>query len=154
MQYIKDNDGTPESYSIRQLREDNPETSFPKTFPAEVLARFGIYEVAPVALPPYDTRTEGVVETDPVEVAPGVWEQRWVVEPLAPEDIERVNRNVAQQERISMLKSDGGAAALLGMTPGEIDTYCDTQLINVQDLKEVVRVLLKAVAVSAAATFD
>lgn len=60
-------------YSIGQLRRDNPNTSFPKSIPAETLAAYGVYEARREPMPQYDEQTH-FVEYPPVPVLQdGVW---------------------------------------------------------------------------------
>ena len=49
--YVKLTNGQPETYTIGQLRKDNPNTSFPKTIPAETLAAFDVYPAFDVPKP-------------------------------------------------------------------------------------------------------
>jgi len=57
--YIKLIDGVPTRYSIGQLRQDNPQVSFPQTMPDSVLAEYSVYSVTPTE-PPSHTETEVV----------------------------------------------------------------------------------------------
>jgi hypothetical protein len=63
-------------YSLGQLKQDNPSTSFPATIPAAILAEFGVYTVTPAEYPQVDY-TKNVVEGAPVKQrtrhADGTW---------------------------------------------------------------------------------
>lgn len=85
--YIKVTNGVPENYSIRQLRLDNPNVSFPKDMPESVLADFDVFPLLSAPQPEYDTFRQRVVEGTP-ELTNGAWYQTWVVEDLAPEEVE------------------------------------------------------------------
>jgi len=63
-------DGSP--YSIRQLRRDNPNISFPASFPRSVLEAFGCREVVTEPAPAYDPRTQRLVRNDPTLIG-DVW---------------------------------------------------------------------------------
>lgn len=48
--HLKLTNGTPAKYTLGQLRRDNPQTSFPKLIPDDLLASYDVY---PYALLPY-----------------------------------------------------------------------------------------------------
>ena len=79
--YIKLTNGIPENYSIAQLYQDNPNTSFPAEIPSAVLAEFDVYPVAPVA-PPTHAETEVVEDGGYSQLADGSWVQAWTVRPM------------------------------------------------------------------------
>lgn len=56
--YIKLTNGTPTTYTIGQLRKDNPNTSFPKNIPDELLAEFGVYPATVAEVPTFTDRTQ------------------------------------------------------------------------------------------------
>ena len=87
MIFVKTSNGQVETYpySIGQLRKDNPNTSFPKNPPADLLAEWGVYPVATVDRPQVDP-TKTVIESDPVQVN-GEWTQHWVVTDATAEEI-------------------------------------------------------------------
>lgn len=85
--YIKVTNGVPESYTIRQLRLDNPNVSFPKDMPESVLADFDVFPLLSAPQPEYNGLTQRVVEGTP-ELTDGSWYQTWVIEDLAPEEVE------------------------------------------------------------------
>ena len=66
MMHIKLTNGTPEKYSIGQLRRDNPQVSFPKSIPDSTLAEFGVYPLRPTERPEFDPMTQRVEEGTPV----------------------------------------------------------------------------------------
>ena len=79
MQYIKITGGTTERYTFRQLRKDNPNTSFPKEPSTETLAALGVFPVTQVDQP---TANEGqVVERDaqPTDQGDGTYVWGWTV---------------------------------------------------------------------------
>ena len=84
--FIKLTNGIPETYTIGQLRRDNPQTSFPKDIPAEILASYDVYPVKRTPQPEYNALTELVRLRDPVQIN-GEWVQHW----------ETVERPVSQQ---------------------------------------------------------
>jgi hypothetical protein len=97
--YIKLNNGVPERYSVRQLRRDNPNTSFPQDIPDDVLAEYGVYPLAPIEQPSFDPAVERPAEGTPV-LQNGKWVQTWDLVPLTPEELaER-----AEQHRMMVIQ--------------------------------------------------
>lgn len=86
--YIKLTNGQPETYTIGQLRRDNPNVSFPRNIPAETLAEYDVYPVASTDQPAYNEATHKVVQGTP-EIENGEWRQTWNVVPLTKEDLRR-----------------------------------------------------------------
>lgn len=52
--HIKLTNGQPETYSIGQLRRDNPNTSFPKKIGDATLASYGVFPVEEIIKPEFD----------------------------------------------------------------------------------------------------
>jgi hypothetical protein len=84
--FIRLTNGVPTQYTIGQLRRDNPQTSFPKDVPNEILASYDVYPVKRVPAPPYNELTQFIRVVDPVQID-GVWTQQW----------EKLDLPVAQQ---------------------------------------------------------
>jgi hypothetical protein len=79
--YIKLNDAQPEVYSIKQLRQDNPKTSFPKDFPDAVLAEYGVYPVVILGRPATETWQRAVRDDLPTLIN-GDWTLGWTLEDI------------------------------------------------------------------------
>jgi len=96
MQYIKVTDGVAERYTFQQLRQDNPQTSFPKEPNTEALAALGVFPVTQ-ADPP--AASEGqVVERDeqPTDQGDGTYVWGWTVKDKSVAQLAseaRANRN-------------------------------------------------------------
>lgn len=73
--FIKLTNGTPETYTIGQLRRDNPNTSFPKDIPAETLATYNVYPVKATPAPQIDSKTHR--HTHSFAEVEGEWTQVW-----------------------------------------------------------------------------
>lgn len=85
-------------YSVAQLRQDNPQISFPEQVSEALLEEFDVYPVQPQPAPMVDhtkTFTEGLPE-----LVDGVWKQVWVVEDLAAEQVNEVVANLRKQAYI------------------------------------------------------
>ena len=76
--FIKLTNGIPETYTIGQLRRDNPQTSFPKDIPADMLAAYDVYPVKRLPAPSYNELTQLIRVVNPVQIE-GVWTQQWEV---------------------------------------------------------------------------
>ena len=81
MQYIRLINGVPESYSVLQLRRDNPQTSFPKDPTDELLAEWGVYPLTVLPRPPIDECTQYLKPSEPYPVD-GRWQQHYMPENL------------------------------------------------------------------------
>jgi hypothetical protein len=76
--FIRLTNGVPTPYTIGQLRRDNPQTSFPKDVPDEILASYDVYPVKRTPAPAYNELTQFIRVLDPVQIG-GVWTQQWEV---------------------------------------------------------------------------
>jgi hypothetical protein len=63
-------------YSVAQLKQDNPQVSFPSTIPEELMAEYGMFPVKQTT-PPTVGFDKTVTEGQP-RLINGVWEQVWV----------------------------------------------------------------------------
>lgn len=63
MSYVKITNGAVAKYpySTGQLRRDNPNVSFPRNIPVEIMRRYGMRPVTTEAMPDYDPLTQKVV---------------------------------------------------------------------------------------------
>jgi hypothetical protein len=86
--HIKLTNGQPETYTIGQLRRDNPQVSFPKSIPDATLAEYDVYPLAATERPSYDPITQNLAEGTPAFVD-GVWTQVWDVLEATPEEVDR-----------------------------------------------------------------
>ena len=79
------NDG-PKTYTIGQLRQDNPNVSFPKEIPLETLAEYNVYPCTVAEKPTYNNATQYIIKGIPVEVN-GAWIQPYDVHDYTAEEI-------------------------------------------------------------------
>ena len=116
--YVKITHGTPETYTIGQLRRDNPNTSFPKAVSDAVLASYNVFPLYPTDQPTYD-HTKNVVEGTPQEVG-GVWTQVWSVSDASSEEIaariERQSERSREKRDTLIAGTDWWASSDLTMT--------------------------------------
>lgn len=80
--FVKVTNGVPETYTIGQLRRDNPNTSFPSKLDDATLAAYNVYSVKRTPAPTYDRLTEVISEGTPALVD-GQWTQQWEKKQLA-----------------------------------------------------------------------
>lgn len=97
MKLIKDNNGTPEDYSIRQLKIDFNNVSFRKDYPDGQINQFGVYRVQPTAQPVYDNMIERVEAGMPVKSG-DEWIEVWNTVPLSQAEIDARSNNKANAE--------------------------------------------------------
>lgn len=102
--YIKLTDSQPQPYSIGQLRQDNPQVSFPSAIPADTLAEYDVYEVVTTEQP---TRNDNTHNIEPsIELVDGIWTQTWVLVEHTAEDIERQWANIRSERNQHLSKCD------------------------------------------------
>jgi hypothetical protein len=105
--HIKVTNGQPETYTIGQLRRDNPQVSFPKNIPDAVLAQYGVYPVVATWPPEGDVVTEGTPALNN-----GQWVQTWVSRDYTEEEVaqnlinKRAKMSVSpRQARLALLSA-------------------------------------------------
>lgn len=86
--HLKLTNGTPAKYTLGQLRRDNPQTSFPKLIPDELLASYDVYPYTRPAVPEYDSLSHRLTD-GAFEQVDGVWSLPYVVEQLPLDQAER-----------------------------------------------------------------
>ena len=115
--FIKLTNGSPKTYTIGQLRRDNPQTSFPKEIPAEILETFDVYSVRSTPAPQIDIKTHRHTQT--VQMVDGEWTQVWQIVELS---LDQAEENI-RAHRAQLLKdTDWMALSDNTMTP-EWATY-------------------------------
>ena len=79
-------------YSINQLRQDNPNTSFPTEMSDERLAEWDMYPVSPTEYPQVDY-TKNVDEGQPVLIG-NAWTQIWLVSDKPQNEIDVIETSL------------------------------------------------------------
>ena len=118
MTYLKITNGHHEIYSIKKLRQDNPQISFPKTPNEALLADWDIYPYTVQSRPTFDYMTQKLTATALTQ-ANGAWTQGWEVSNLPEED---AGRNIRSQRDNLLSETDWMALSDNTMTP-EWATY-------------------------------
>lgn len=65
-------------YTLEQLIQDNPNTSFPDVISVAALSGYSLQQVSTCDKPPHDAVTHTVIESAPVNIA-GEWHQQWQI---------------------------------------------------------------------------
>lgn len=104
--FVKTTNGTVDTYpySVGKLRRENPNTSFPKHVPDEMLAEWNVHRVTKTDHPTVD-HTKNVVEGTPVLID-GTWTQVWETTDATAEEIaERTEQqaNSVRSQRDNLL---------------------------------------------------
>jgi hypothetical protein len=98
--YIKLTNGTPTEYTIGQLRRDNPNVSFPKKIPTEILAAFDVYPAVVADVPDYIERTQAVTQDATPTQIDGVWTYGWTVSDKSSDEVQEYDDFKASNVRI------------------------------------------------------
>ena len=96
--YVKVEGGVVEAfpYEQRELKRDNPNTSFPRSMSDAQLAEYGLYPVSPREIPqPFDPLTQNAEVINPVLEA-GVWVQTWSITAASSSEIEQRTADLIQ----------------------------------------------------------
>ena len=101
MAYVKTTNGTVDTYpyNVGQLRRDNPNTSFPKRIPDDMLAEWGVYPVAFADMPSIDDRTQKVEQEQQPSLVNGSWAVGWTVSSKTAEEVQQHDDNAARSTR-------------------------------------------------------
>lgn len=91
--YLKLTNGTASKSSLRQLRLDNPNVSFPKTIPDTLAASYDVYPYTRATEPSYDSLTQRVSEGSFTQDSDGNWTLGIVVENKPQDEAESYVRN-------------------------------------------------------------
>ena len=76
----------------------NPQVSFPKEPPADLLASYDIYPVTQTSAPT-PTETQVVQSAGYTQLEDGTWETAWTVRDMTQAELDSVNQSRAEQRR-------------------------------------------------------
>ena len=93
--YIKLTNGTPAKYTLGQLRRDNPQISFPKIIPDELLASYDVYPYV-IQDVEFDPVSQNAVEGQFVQVD-DQWTLPMVAEDKPQDEVEQHVRSVRDE---------------------------------------------------------
>ena len=86
-------------YSVGQLRRDNPNTSFPKQIPSEMLESYGVYTVVYTDMPSIDDRTQKVEQEATPSLVAGAWTVGWTTSDKTAEEVQEYDDTQAASVR-------------------------------------------------------
>ena len=95
-------------YNVGQLRRDNPNTSFPKKIPDDMLESYGILPVTFTDMPSIDDRTQKTEQEAAPSLVSGAWTVGWTTSSKTADETAEYDDNVAASNRV---KRDGLLAA-------------------------------------------
>jgi hypothetical protein len=99
MTYVKHTaEETVYPYTLKDLKADYPNTSFPPEPTNEALAEFNVFPVTILNQPSYNPNTQKIKENDLPTLNDEVWELGWTVTDLSAEEL--VIRNEAAGEAV------------------------------------------------------
>lgn len=93
-------------YSVGKLRRENPNTSFPKKIPSEMLESYGVMPVAYTDMPSVDERTQNVEQESTPSLVDGAWTVGWVVSGKTVEETQEwddITASIARSQRDGLL---------------------------------------------------
>lgn len=99
--HVKTTNGNVDTYpyNVGKLRRDNPNTSFPKRIPDEMLAEWGVYPVTVEDQPSYTERTQTVSQEATPTGSGSSWTVGWTVTDKTQEEVQEYDDNVAASNR-------------------------------------------------------
>lgn len=99
--YVKITSGNVDTYpyNVGQLRRDNPNTSFPKLIPDEMLEGYGILPVTYVDMPSIDDRTQKTEQEATPSLVSGAWTVGWITSSKTAEEITKYDADAAANVR-------------------------------------------------------
>jgi len=99
--YVKITNGSVDTYpySVGQLRRDNPNTSFPKQIPTDMLESYGVHSVSEADQPSYIPRTQNITEESTPSLVGDVWTVGWTVTAKTSEETTEYDNTMAGVNR-------------------------------------------------------
>ena len=99
--YVKITNGDVETYpyNVGQLRRDNPNTSFPKQIPDEMLESYGVMPVTVASMPTINDRTQKVEQANAPSLTSGDWTIWWSISSKTADEISDYDNNAEASNR-------------------------------------------------------
>jgi len=99
--YVKITNGAVDTYpyNVGQLRRDNPNTSFPKQIPDEMLESYGVMPVTVASMPTINDRTQKVEQANAPSLTSGDWTIWWSISTKTADEISDYDNNAAASNR-------------------------------------------------------
>lgn len=97
-------------YKFRDLRGDNPQTSFPRNMTLEQAKAYGVEKVVVGEKPEYNSRTHKITIQKTPSLDGERWVLRWNVEPLTQDEIEairsKLEANIRRKRNEKLAETD------------------------------------------------
>jgi len=87
-------------YDVRQLRRDNPNTSFPNRVSDEMMADWDVFPVTEKDMTDYDERIKNCVKNSQPAFEGGNWTVSWTVSDKTAEETSQYNDNLSVKMRV------------------------------------------------------
>ena len=99
--HVKTTNGAVDTYpyNVGQLRRDNPNTSFPKQIPDEMLESYGIIPVTFEDAPSIDDRTQKAEQASSPSLVDGAWTIGWTTSSKTAEETQAWDDSMASSNR-------------------------------------------------------
>lgn len=127
--HVKLTNGTPVKYTLGEFRRDNPQTSFPKVIPENLLKEANIYSYTRPTPPEYDPVVYRLVDGDFEQVG-GKWVLNYTLEQLP---LEQAERNVRSKRNGLLQETDWMALSDNTMSPEQAIYRKDLRDITTQE---------------------
>ena len=135
-------------YTLRDLKADNPNVSFPNTITLDDVAQYGVVVVTQLSDPVFDLTTQRLEQGVPVFNDPN-WEVTQIITALTAQEQTDYATITARNEDVDLLKADAEVLALLKARPAQINNYIENNVTNLAEAKTVLKILARAVSVLA-----
>jgi len=135
-------------YTLRDLKADNPNVSFPNTITLDDVAQYGVVVVTQLSDPVFDLTTQRLEQGVPVFNDPN-WEVTQIITALTAQEQTDYATVTARNEDVDLLKADAEVLALLKARPAQINNYIENNVTNLAEAKTVLKILARAVSVLA-----
>jgi len=86
-------------YNVGQLRRDNPNTSFPKQIPDDILESYGILPVTYTEMPSINDRTQRAEKASSPSLVDGAWTIGWTTSSKTAEETQAWDDGMASSNR-------------------------------------------------------
>ena len=143
-------------YTIGDVRSDYPDISFPRdisVIPESTRNQFNVFTVTQKPDPVYTPATHYLVQGVPV-FENGLLVVTRVVTAKTAEVLAAEAKAAAEAADKESLSQDSQVRNLLTARPAAINSYIETNVTNLAQAKEVLKILARAVAVVGARVFD
>jgi len=120
-------------FSLSTLKKENPNVSFPRKMPEELLAEYSVFPVIAVSRPAA-TLTQDHVEQQPQQIN-GVWTQVWAMVDVSPEEAARRQQTAQDAADAEAVKVDAFVQNFIAMTPKQVTSYIANNTANLAQVR-------------------